>query len=1300
MSYRDLTQEESSRFDLMIEDLRTIFEYDEIPAEDIPDILSELKSDEVRAYIDHLSKGSKPESALREAFFAGRSLLSKFFGGTPTPEVNLGNGFIDYILRVDGRFVLIELKSLFEPVYESGKTRRVKSLKKKELRYEQHKEQVLKYLQEGSEYIILTDLKDWFFFNRQASHADFTFFTHFDLHKLIEEYSVIGNFWDFMRRQDEQSIREGLDKKFFESLKIWVSKLSEIEFETDDQTKVEHIIRLLNKFIFIQTLDDFYVIDARWIKTTWDEMVRKWKAKGKLQVITQYFRDIDEWFYEYYDTELFRENVLKYIKKDEQNIEKLYNSLQLVLGVTGWQTTFRGIAGIMQYNFRFIDEDIFGKAYETFLADVRHDEGIYYTPKYITRYIVDTTVGKTFDKILSDIEQALEKDDFESARNDIKRFTSIRVLDPACGSGSFLIKAVRVIMERYRYLKELLDTLYSESNKYTGSLVRPKAVEEKTQQIQSLIMELHSRNERDLISRLLVRHIHGNDLDRKALEVAKVNIWLEAIKLAPQEFRFDRLPSDTNHILPSLEMNLVNGDSVVGLPDDQVIDFIVSNHRKELDELIKLRDEYVENPTHPEQVVKIGKIKDNIRKGLHAKFKDYILENEISEEIIEDTKPFYWPLELWFLYFNEKGTIEKHDIGTDVIVGNPPYERIQVLKKKSPAIVEFLNNTDFQSATGNYDLAVIFIEKAFKLLKKEGKLGYIVTNKFIKADYGEGIRNYLSNIKSIEKIIDFGYQQVFDKATTYTTLLFLGNNLNDVFKYAFVKKLEKNKDQLDRIDIKDKLDTAKEIVFNVNNNELSKDPWIFTNPDEKLIYSKINKYDKLDKYYDRIFQGLVTGKDDVFILEPKDNVGKLIKVYSRSMNKEYILESQLIKPFLYGRNLRKWLVPKNDYVILFPYSIKNNKAKLIDEVTFSNTYPKCWDYLNDNKKILEDRERGKWRGVKNWYALGRRQNLEQFEQTKIMTQVLAYRSAFSIDKKHNYYFAGAGGSNGYGITLKNNLSLEYICGLLNSSLLDWNLKKISTSHRGGYWIYAKRFLEKLPIKFPTTNEEKKYYSSIEKTVNNILDMKTKRNEQFIIWKDVSGRVSNSVRTLFDILKNDEEYQRDGNFDSSWTTRASFYPSSKDEILKEIYDNFSIIYVSEHSMIKICGLTNDGQEEMLYEIVFKDVDLLSHVYNCLDATLNSRLRIQTLKQLLEKTEIPVIQPNLAENTINIMKKIREESGEDEHPIGEIDNIIVECEAQIDASVFKLYGLNNKEISTVMNSLDLPPSYQQLVLSSLT
>lgn len=1300
MSYNDLNDEEKQEFKVMLEDLHTIFDFEEIPAEDIPDIISKLKSNEVKAYIEGLSQGSKPESALREAFFAGRSLLSKYFGGTATPEVNMGQGFVDYILTVDGRSILIELKSLFETVFESGKVRRLKRLTQKELKPDKFKEQVLKYLQEGSEYIILTDLRNWYFFNKQTTAANFKYFHSTDFFDLVEEYGVVGDFWDFLRRKDFQSIREELDKKFFESLKIWVDKLSEVKFDLDDQTKIEHIIHLLNKFIFIQTLDDFFVIDARWIKTNWDEKERKWKAKGKYQVLKQYFDEIDNWFYEYYDTELFRGNILEYVKKDDNNIEKLYNNLQMVLGVTGWQTTFRGIAGVMQYNFRFIDEDIFGKAYETFLAGVRHDEGIYYTPKYITEYIVDTTVGKIFEETLTQIREALEAEDFERSQLLLDHFVSIRVLDPACGSGSFLIKAVRKIMEKYKVLKDLLNDLNAKYNTYNGSLVRPKDVEEKVHHIQTMVDTIKANDERDLISRLLVRHIHGNDLDRKALEVAKVNIWLEAIKLSPQQFRFDKLPSDTNHILPDLEMNLVNGNSVVGLPDQNVIDYMKSEHADKLLEITKMRSQYLENPTHPELIEKIGEIKESIREGLDEKFIEHVDQIEISKEIKNATKPLYWPLEFWYLYFSGKEPLKDQARGADIIVGNPPYERIQVLNSKSPVTVDFLSKAGFKASTGNYDLAVIFIEKGFKLLKENGEFGYIVTNKFITGDYGEGLRNYLSENKAITQIIDFGDQQVFEDATTYTALLFLKRKENQEFRYAHVKKLQRNIEQLVKIREMKDLDDVEQVSSTLKSTVLNSKPWVFTIGVEDKIFSKLGSYKTLSDIADRIFQGLVTGADPVFILELVEDLNGLTKVYSRARKREYTLERALLRPLLKGKEIKRWFVGNYNQVIIYPYILVDERASLIERSEFERKYPRTWRYLNDNKDLLEGREGGKWK-VPNWYAYGRRQNLEQFDQQKIMTQVLASRASFALDHENNFYFVGGGNAGGYGVVLKPELdvSLNQISALLNSVLLDWYLKKISTRFRGGFYSYARRFIERLPIKLPETENEKALFNRLEKIVSRILEFKEKRYGIQKIWIDVSYRLSNSNRTLMQIIKDDEEKIKSGDFDNVWTNSVSFYPNSNNEQMDMEFGDFSIDADTEKLSLNINGLTDEGKEVQIYNMIFKNNELMSQVYNCLDGILDSRLRIKTLRQLLEKTVIPIIRPNIAKSTVNIIKKTSVEYGDGYVSICTIDNEIVNLEAQIDAIVFDLYGLNRKEIDTVMRNLDLVSSYEQLVLKHL-
>jgi len=1304
MSFKNLSPDEQRQFDAMIADLHTIFDMDEILAENIQDILSNLKSEEVRNYINSLCQGAKPESALREAFFAGRSLLSKFLGGTATPEVNLGAGFVDYVLRVDGRFVLIELKSLFEPEFEAGKTRRIKKLKQHELRAEQNKEQVLKYFQQGSEYIILTDLKNWYLFNKQTTASDFKAFDNLDIFKLVEDYRVIGDFWDFLRRKDFQAIREILDKKFFESLKIWVSKLSEIEFEVEDKIKIEQVIRLLNKFIFIQTLDDFYVVDARWIKTNWDESERKWKAKGKYRVIEDYLDGLDIWFEDYYDTELFRENILKYVKNTPENIDKFYNSLQMILGVTGWQATFRGVAGIMQYNFRFIDEDIFGKAYETFLAEIRHDEGIYYTPRYITEYVVENTVGRRFDVILSDIQKELEKEEFEEVKKLVEKFISIRVLDPACGSGSFLIKAVRKIMEKYKKLIGMINETEAKYNRYEGTLRRSKDTEEKVTRILEIVKILKAQNGRELISRLLVRHIHGNDLDRKALEVAKVNIWLEAIKLSPADFRYNTLPMETNHILPDLEMNLTNGDTVVGLPEEEAIQYLTTNHKAELAQIYQLRNDYLQNPTNPQLVVKIEEIKNTLRNELNEQFKTYLTTHNLPIEIFDETKPLHWPLESWYLYMDKNGeALEDNDRGADIIIGNPPYERIQTLSRKAPVYVKYLSECGFVSSFMNYDLAVIFIERGYSLLNKKGEFGYIVVNKFMTIDYGEKLREFLISNKAVREIINFTDQQVFEKASTYTCLLFLNKNKNESIKYANVKQLARNLDQLMIVKENTEYNSPEMWIRLFETNAFSGKAWTFGTVDAEVIFEKLKKKPTFETIRQNIFQGMTTSSDQVYLLEFIEYQNGLVKVHSKANDKDYLLEKELLKPTLKGSDVtRRYLPPSFKYLMLFPYNIVNGKAKLISQKDLEANYRRIWQYLLDNKNILEARERGAMKGKDNWYGYIYKKNLEKFETSKILTQVLASSPRFALDEEGLYYFVGGGTAGIYGITLQsgNAFSLKFVCALLNSLLLEWYHRRIASLFRGGFHAYQKGTIDKLPLPELDTTQ----FNSIETLVDTILDLEKLKQLTMNIWNEWSEKLKDNEKTLNDILLDDKENIRSGKLDDElWTDSTSFYPNESNPILEKQFKDFKVKAIeNEDSSLAIYGIDENNQEELIYIMSFHNQDLMIHTYICINNILDTKAKIKCLRQVLEKTKIPVIQPNITVNTINIIKKLNQELANrttSQAPnIITIDKEIENTEAKINSIIFKLYNLTEIEKNTIISSLNIPSSYQEKISSN--
>jgi hypothetical protein len=121
----------------------------------------------------------------------------------------------------------------------------------------------------------------------------------------------------------------------------------------------------------------------------------------------------------------------------------------------------------------------------------------------------------------------------------------------------------------------------------------------------------------------------------------------------------------------------------------------------------------------------------------------------------------------------------------------------------------------------------------------------------------------------------------------------------------------------------------------------------------------------------------------------------------------------------------------------------------------------------------------------HWYAFGRTQNLEQFEQPKILIQVLANRASMAVDLAGKYYFVGGGNAGGYGLTIKEKygLDLKYVLALLNSRLLDKLLQSISSQFRGGYFSYAKRFIEQLPIKIADKHTQEKVIKIVDQILN-------------------------------------------------------------------------------------------------------------------------------------------------------------------------------------------------------------------------
>jgi hypothetical protein len=426
----------------------------------------------------------------------------------------------------------------------------------------------------------------------------------------------------------------------------------------------------------------------------------------------------------------------------------------------------------------------------------------------------------------------------------------------------------------------------------------------------------------------------------------------------------------------------------------------------------------------------------------------------ISGEPLELIKYFDNPDEKRCLTWDKAFPDVMKNGGFDVIIGNPPYVRIQTLPKDE---VRYFSNT-YESARGSYDIYLLFIEQAYRLLRKGGVAGFILPNKFMVSDYGEKLRELLSRERAVWKIVDFGDAQVFGEATTYTMLLFLQKIQNrEVLYVSAADYLKENQ--------KANLDDLETLFVKIKPEKFTAKPWSFATSKYSKILERIEEGNvRFGELMDKMFQGLITGADDVFIVELKKIQGKIIRVFSKALDMELSLEKEITRPLLKGSlDMKRYHVKDITRSLIYPY----DKVSLIEQNILQKQYPSCWQYLNDCKDKLEKREGNKFKNSQ-WYGFSRPQNLDRFVLSKLLTPAIANKASFAYDEKGEYYFVGSGGGGGggYGIIFKEDIKLSplYILALLNSRILDFYLLNISSPFRHGYFAYNKQYVEQLPIK--------------------------------------------------------------------------------------------------------------------------------------------------------------------------------------------------------------------------------------------
>ncbi|MCK4393361.1 Eco57I restriction-modification methylase domain-containing protein, partial [Candidatus Bipolaricaulota bacterium] len=338
---------------------------------------------------------------------------------------------------------------------------------------------------------------------------------------------------------------------------------------------------------------------------------------------------------------------------------------------------------------------------------------------------------------------------------------------------------------------------------------------------------------------------------------------------------------------------------------------------------------------------------------------------------------------------------------------------------------------------------------------------FIMPHKFFQAKYGQSLRELIAKGNHLGEVVHFGDQQVFAKGTTYTCLLFLDKGGNEHFHYLKVHDLGAWRAN------------GEAIEGEIRAEKATRKEWNFVVGPGAALFERLNAMPvKLGDVAGKIFQGLVTSADPVYLLEPLGpEQGGYVRVKSQSTGIEYTLESGIVRPLCKGAlDIRHYTTDPSKRV-LFPYDVKasarQGKPVLIPEDTFLKQFPKVWRYLKEHYDILCDREKGKMRHP-DWYGYVYPKSVSLFAKRKILTPSIALSASYALDTKGELYFVGSGGGGGggYGIILQDDpqLAYEYVLGLLNSKALDFYLKQVSTPYAGGYYAYNRQYIEQLPIR--------------------------------------------------------------------------------------------------------------------------------------------------------------------------------------------------------------------------------------------
>ena len=568
-----------------------------------------------------------------------------------------------------------------------------------------------------------------------------------------------------------------------------------------------------------------------------------------------------------------------------------------------------------------------------------------------------------------------------------------------------------------------------------------------------------------LKTRIIQDSIFGVDIQPIAVQISKLRFFISLICEQP---KIENHPEENYgyNPLPNLETKFVAANTLIG-------------KAKKTDDMVLFA-----NPRIDEITKKLGEIRKvhfsakTAQEKKENREEDEKLRKELSKLLEEDQ--VYSPedakqLAAWNPYDQSAPASSFFDAewmfgikdGFDIVIGNPPYVRIQTLNNSDAKLVEKYNDLYSEITIGNYDLYLLFMYRGLQLIKQKGMVTYIEPNKFLLATMGTKIRQLLKKENLIKRLIDFGTNQIFKTATTYTCIIFISQSESETFEY---KKFNLGENYLDFNSI-----AFSDIDFK---NLPDKANWALSNNSSNSVLEKIKaqKYKFID-ITEKIFKGSSTGNDKIFLLDLVSENSKTYSVKSEVSPEPFEIEKKTCRKFLYGESVLRYAEPNSTKLLLFPYKKEFDKYVLYTANDMKKTFPLAFSYLKKHKELLLSRKIPLT--ADNFFKFSAARSLNDYEQTKILISDMLVSDRVSLDE-NGEYFTGPAIHCPVFNSVGKQFEQKFYLAILNSKLFWYFISHTSTALRGDAYRLTPEFLNDFVFPDITPAQQKPIIALVDK----------------------------------------------------------------------------------------------------------------------------------------------------------------------------------------------------------------------------